>query len=329
MRFTKFVTVGLLTLPLLTGCGADEEAVLFVTKTSLGIDFERTPATANIAYSRTEGYIGPVLEDGTLPPVAASLNTNAELWTPKVQQLYATGDAAIAVTTAPDGAAVTTANDEGSETPDCGSDPCPTKLAFFGTTSTIGIKAGFDPAGAPDSFLFGYRRKEASLIPLTKNTQNGVTVTNYPSVLASFDSSGDASAPEKTHLKVRQFFATGKAALALGNNRNQRQHFQAKAEDALVLYHTGVERQRGQALKALSCLPGVPDAKLGDVVYNAIEQGLFHDGADTEGLTARSAQQIRLIYSANISNTVGTDQGRTDRLKTHGDFVCGLLTGNS
>ena len=55
-----FAPLGLLmALLLLTGCASRLDTVVFVTKTSLGVDVEQTPPTASIAYDRVEGYFGP------------------------------------------------------------------------------------------------------------------------------------------------------------------------------------------------------------------------------------------------------------------------------
>ena len=44
-------------------------------------------------------------------------------------------------------------------------DPTKKRLVFFGTSTTLGLKAGFSGDGYPDSLTFGYKRKEFSFIP--------------------------------------------------------------------------------------------------------------------------------------------------------------------
>ena len=82
----------LLALPL-TACASGQNTVVFVTKTSLGVDVEQTPPTASIACDRVEGYFGPRYDTGAVPPVVASFITNGELLGRDVKQVCATGDA--------------------------------------------------------------------------------------------------------------------------------------------------------------------------------------------------------------------------------------------
>ena len=78
----------------LAGCASRPDTVVFVTKSSLGLDVEQTPPSASIAYDRVEGYFGPRYESGAVPPVVAVFMTNGQLLDRRVKQLYATGDAA-------------------------------------------------------------------------------------------------------------------------------------------------------------------------------------------------------------------------------------------
>src|SRR6187455_573354 len=107
----KNISSFLLTLAaacLLAACN-DPNTVLFVTNSSLGINFDSKPATANIAYDRVEGFIGPRFENGGAPPAVASIQTDGNIFNPTVRQTYATGSAAVGATTgeaprdAPDG----------------------------------------------------------------------------------------------------------------------------------------------------------------------------------------------------------------------------------
>ncbi len=350
----------------LAACSANDEAVLFVTKTSLGLDLDSTPATVNIAYDRREGFIGPIEDEAELPPVVAAINTNAEFFSPKVQQVYATGDAAIAVTeqkgdqqTTAQPAAVPAAPAPAVPAPAVPAPAAPapaapaatdptqatnstddeTKIAFFGTSSAIGLKAGFNTTtGMPDSFLFGYRRKEVSLIPFGKKIVDGEEVKTFPSVFASIDSTGNATNQDETGLKVKQFFATGLAAVNLGNNPDVKGPFKKKAKDALALYEDSTTQQEAQAVRALKCAPGVTDDKLEDIIQSAIETGMFHDGAAAVAIVNDLTNakldppnkhdlyaKVRHSYSNEIGNQDGADPGRADKLKAHADLVCSLV----
>ena len=215
-----------MTLGPLAAC-SDPNTVLFVTNSSLGINFDSKPPTANIAYDRTEGFIGPRYPNGGTPPAVASIETGGSIFDPKVRQTYATGSAAVKAskgTTAPDGPNEMTG------------EPSQKKLMFFGTETTLGLKVGFGTGGAPDSLLFGYRRKEASVIPLAEQPkQAGTTEVKsvYPSVLASIEVNVNAKTALTTGLTSKQFFATGEAAENLATSETVSSAFRAKADEAI------------------------------------------------------------------------------------------------
>lgn len=131
----------------LAGC-ASSDHVLFVTKTSVGIDFDSKPGTASLGYERIEGYVAPRYDNGEIAPVVASVKSDGGIFDPRIRQIYATGDAAVVVA--------------GGEDP---TDKRPLKgerkLMFFGTTATTGMKIGFT-TGLPASVVFGFKRKEFS-----------------------------------------------------------------------------------------------------------------------------------------------------------------------
>jgi len=98
MRNTSSILVILAAAGSLSACN-DPNTVLFVTNSSLGINFDSKPATANIAYDRVEGFIGPRFENGGAPPAVASMQTDGNIFNPTVRQTYATGAAAVGATT--------------------------------------------------------------------------------------------------------------------------------------------------------------------------------------------------------------------------------------
>ena len=145
--------LGLTLAIVLAGCAKDR--VLFVTKTSLSIlEADTTPAGISVAYDRVEGYLGPSSESGEAPPVLGYFGSDGSLFTPKVKQVYATGNAARVLT-----------NVKQKCTPKKVDNA--DRVMFFGTSTTSGLKIGFTPdAPLPDSFIFGWRRKEFSMVPL-------------------------------------------------------------------------------------------------------------------------------------------------------------------
>lgn len=210
-------------LAALSAC-ANPDSVLFVTATSIGINVDSKPPTASIAYDRVEGYFGPRYENGGLPPVVASIETGGNVFNPKIRQIYATGDAAERAVSDSPGPV---------EQRELGGDPKQKRLAFFGTGTTIGLKVGIGPQGVPDSLTFGYKRFEASLIPLGTKEVNGRKIDVYPSVLGSIDTVTNASSLSSTGLTSGQFFATGRAAEALASRQRIRSAFQDIAATAV------------------------------------------------------------------------------------------------
>ena len=177
----------------LSGCATTNEAV-FVTKTSISVaEIDTTPSELSFGYQRIEGFYGPNYENGAVPPVVAFLSSNGGIFNPEIQQIYATGDAARIVT---------------------GEDPDPNavedklqgekKSLLFGTSTTLGFKLGVTESNP--TFLLGYRRKEASFIPI-HDKEGGEE--KYSSVLASIDTRIGTTDKE---FKNKQFFATGEAA---------------------------------------------------------------------------------------------------------------------
>jgi hypothetical protein len=206
---------------LLAGGCAQSDRVLFVTSSSLGINVDSKPAAASLAYDRTEGFIGPRYDNGGMPEVVAMIDSDGGLFEPEVRQIYATGAAA---TTAVGG------NASGPTTLTGGR-----KMAFFGTSTTTGFKIGFgEAAPIPDSFLFGFRRKEVSLIPLATTGTGNAQSDVYASVLGSYDSGVAATGkPNDSKFRMKQFFATGQAAELLAKRGEVRSVFASVAADSL------------------------------------------------------------------------------------------------
>lgn len=206
----------------LAGCAGNDK-VLFVTDSALGINFDSKPATLALGYDRNEGLVGPVYENGGIPQTFSSIETGGDIFNPKVRQLYATGQAANAA------AGLAT-------------EPLPLlkgakqrSPAVFGTTTNVGLKIGFGAQTIPDSFSFGYKRKELSWIPLgaAYNARARAEVDVYPSVLAVIDNT-IATNPSVagTGMTLRQFFASGEPAVVLAGQ--ERANFRATAAVAVA-----------------------------------------------------------------------------------------------
>lgn len=215
---------------LLTGCAVAPDTVVFVTKTSIGVDAESTTPGMSIAYDRVEGYVAPRYETNKIPAVYASFNSNGEVYNRDVRHVYATGKAAkiISANQAKLARLDSTNNMPmlANAAPAIASTPegspidhtKPTRLMFFGTSTTIGLKVSPSTLGG-DNFVFGIKRKEMSIIPTVGDPDN------FPSVIALFTSDLAHKEPAKLEerkgkniLDIRQFFATGVAADEVAND---------------------------------------------------------------------------------------------------------------
>ena len=322
MRSKLMAALCLLSLLTFSGC-ATKDSVLFVTKTSLGIDLDTKPTTANIGYDRVEGYIGPRYQNGAVPPVLAALDSDAKILNPRIQQIYATGDAARNVVDTEQQKSANNKQLTGQK-----------KLMFFGTTTTTGLKIGFTN-NLPDSFLFGYKRKEFSFIPLGKEGQIDV----YPSVLASIDTGATANTQESTSLNNKQFFATGIVAEALGSREDIRQKFNDKAADLFAIYRDQVQAQKIEALSVLYCFVSVAEEALPTIFSDAHRLGLLPNGSFShlehqynqavkmsidDPQRSRLLRKLRSEYAFHIRDSKGTSPTRATLIGAHKELVCTL-----
>ena len=244
----------------LMSCITSDE-VVFVTKSSLGLDFDTKPATASIAYDRIEGYIGPRYDNGALPPVIASMKTDGKILNPQIKQIYATGAAATNLVLN-NGSSIKAPTEFTGDK----------KLMFFGTSTTTGIKLGFT-TNVPDSFVFGYKRKEFSFIPLgnTKDTSVGTdrVIDIYPSVLATIDTGTSVKTQTDTSFKTHQYFATGEAAVELSKDPDLKNQIKKEAKDAFEAYESALTEQQSEALIILRCFTKIKEEQLPDVWADA------------------------------------------------------------
>lgn len=325
--------VGLFTT-LMTGCA---DSVLFVTKTSIGIDFDTKPPSASIAYDRTEGYLGPRYDNGAVPPVYGRILSDAAIFNAKVRQIYATGPAAQRVL---------------HTEAECNANAqlCPSagakleggkRLMFFGTMTSTGLKVTFSPEYQyPDSFHLGYKRKEFSFIPVGTTMENGKAVDTYPAVLAAIDTRATAATENSTpsaDIMTGQFFATGAAAEQLAIKPEIHTFFKDETDDAFHVYRDTKAQQDNQAKRTLICYMNLtdPDA-MASAWNNANQNQLFWEAnrlnqlqslKTTGAADAEKAENLRKashLYAADIANVDGNTVSRTKQLTEHRKHVCRL-----
>lgn len=260
----------------LSGCSAGKDNVLFVTTTSLGVDFDSKPPAASIGYDRVEGYLGPRYANGAVPPVVARIQSDGSILNVQVRQLYATGAAATIVADPQAQAGPKELRGE-------------KEVMFFGTTATTGLKVGFT-ANVPDSFHFGFKRKEFSLIPLGKDGDKEV----YPSVLAALDTTARAGANQTAGLQGGQFFATGAAAGSYAKDPAIQAMFKKAAEDAFQVYREKEGEQEKEATRILRCYAGVRVRDLPEVWKDADGNSLFRENKTWRSSWSGTTQQVPL-----------------------------------
>lgn len=311
---------------LLCGCAQPPRNVVFVTKSSIGVDVEATTQTASFAYDRTEGYFAPRYVNQAPPTVYASMATNGKMTDRSIKQTYGTGRAAellsrpVDAPTAPDTrptllrpAALALPPAAAASVPA----PAEPKALLFGNGTVFGFKIGVGPT-AIDSFTLGFKRKELSIIP--QDEQDG----SFPSVLASIDTNAAATpSVSASDATITQFFATGVAADNLAVNTGIHAKFEANALSAISVYREDERQQRRIALSTLGCLARLDDEQAKRVWKNVSDLGLF-DRSAIDALLAADASRARVIYTNEIGRTDADSKNQTGLMIGHQAYVCDL-----
>ncbi|WP_281544349.1 hypothetical protein [Grimontia sp. SpTr1] len=326
----KNILIFLVTLNL-AAC-ATSNSVMFYTKTSISIlDADTAPVGVSIGYERDEGFIGPRYENGAVPPVIASVESNAEIINPTVSELYATGGAAIAATDE---------NYQPSSSPPLSGNK---ELMFFGTSTSLGLSVNA-LNNVPNSISIGYKRKTLSYIPLGTDPQN--KVDTYPSVFASIETNiqtieKDGSYSQLTpSVKNKQYIATGVSAENIANELKGK--FIERANNPF--------NQSALSASLLACYFGVKDEQKLSVWRDADHFDLYHEAEDKKGTTLKDLEKLHgeneidkadRIYSSLV--IINIEQGlnqrnkdgekpdieRAKNLARHKDAVCMLSRGNT
>ena len=211
------------------------DTATFVTATNIGIAASVNTEQVNIGYGRTELFQGPNYPDvGDAPPVVGFLGSDLQVFSPKIRQLYATGDAAGLVTMPEEPKpCIATTSAASTQSPDlCAEQPATLsgerRPLIFGTGTNVGLKLGFT-GNYPSNIKFGFDREELSIIPLHHQAASTEQPDKYTSVLAAIDMNLDTPTLTDTGLQITQFFATGAAAKNLAKHPDIRAYFQKAA----------------------------------------------------------------------------------------------------
>lgn len=247
------VAAGLAALAL-SGCGIGYNQLLFVTKSNVGVDFDATPPTAEIAVSRVEGVVQPTFEDGKTLPVMSSFSPESKgLFAGRVGQTFATGDAALTMARLYDDVDRTVSGSSSKSWAQSMREEFDARLAlsakpvlpprlsflekdvrpvFFTTSTSLGLRVSWSGMTAtyPDSMHLGFRRKEIAWTPIAYSQQGTSHHVAVPSLLATIDVVGDVASPGDASGQWLQYFATGDPATALALRQGVRQAMLARLD---------------------------------------------------------------------------------------------------
>lgn len=330
---------------LLSACASPQDSVYFITKTSTSVvDADTLPAGISFGYDRVEGYAGPRYADGSVFPVASSIESKGKGANREVRQVFATGHAA-RIVTQPVGVANAAGavgglgGSVGKEPPtDDGKGPGNSrpdsqsnerKVVFFGTATSVGLKVGFDATGPlPTSFTLGYKRKELAVIPVNQALQNtsvlgsftnGVEVAPPPSAAASAARAG-------VRFEVQQYFATGAAAdnlAALDSIRAQFRDNAARALGGEAQFRVAEARQGRWALDALACAQQLSGPGFQRVLANAEALNMFGAFGGVAVIRAANGEEAQRQKYLSLMSLLDVDDTLSgERLRVHKTTVC-------
>ena len=359
----RTVLVAAVATSLLAGCGIGYNRMLFFTKTNVGLDVDTTPPTAEISVARREVVIAPTFEGGKTPPVMGGFRFKGGPFSPSVSAVFSGGRAATITSkllftdkesevdanatsnpatsnpASSNSASMCVAGAPHSGLLDVVSGIPGVRLLteetdtarpfFFATDTTTGLKVAWSGAtqAIPDTFKFGYNRKEFAFAPVYGHKSNcdpeavagsasndkgaGTTsadtatakpgsnfLIEVPSFLATLGNSAGAGGSADVKYDYSQFFATGEAANELARRPEVRNvlgtRMSADLENAQKKLDKG--RQDGAALKTeadglIDKLASDADADLAR--EKAIAAGLIDPGttfpADATDLSKKQA----------------------------------------
>ena len=312
----------LLTPAFLLTCGLAavgcSDMVAFGTHTVYGLDIDTAPQpNFAVGLDRGEAVLGYSYPNGAVSPVVASIHTGGLFSGAAVKQTYATGDAALIVTS--------------QNIPPAKSDlesPDRKKRMVFGTYTNVGLKVAF-AANAPKSVNFGFKRQELSLIPVIRETEDDHD--SYGSTLAAVGAGAGWAAQDGTEFNYVAFFSTGDAATNLARKELIRNHFITEAKQSFTAeFSAEQQKYRAQVAGVLRCYVAVKDQNKPDVWEDAAARELitvdhlqkflaWHADGDTDKADRRYG--ITLFDPPDVIDGK-VDVSKTDRADEHEDVVC-------
>jgi hypothetical protein len=226
-----------------SGCA---NRLVFVTHSSLGLDISGTEALPNkvsLSFERYEAAIVPRKTNGEAHSVFGGMDSDLTWFHGHaINQTFATGEAAKLATEGEPGTLL--------ETPKQDKAPL-----IFLTATTYGLNLSAGEQSMPPNLLVGYRREEATVIPIPDPAQEVRSV--YADI--HINSTGRVN-PVTTNfstlggVRIRQSFATGAAAEGLAKTSTVREKLAQAAgiDPKVVLELQSKDAKREAVLAAVS-----------------------------------------------------------------------------
>ena len=318
----KIIHLMLAAVAVTTGC---QNRLVFVTQTSMGLDISGTanyPNKISLSHHRYEAAIVPRKTDGTgeSHSVFGGMDSDLKFAIPpklRIDQVFATGNAAIqAVEEKQTTAAATTAAKAAKTKPD--SDKSKTSPLIFLTGTTFGLHFSSGEQELNPTALVGYRRSEATMIPIVDPDQEVQSVyadihisSQEDEAKAETDSDEVRAVADSKKIsqwggmRVQQSFGTGKAAEILaGSNATARKRLNQAANLASTKEVEQLEKrgkQTGQS--AATTIDGLPANKLEAAGQAALETKVL--GGTIEEFKALDETGKRNALKAATDSPVG------------------------
>ncbi len=323
-KHTSMFLILLLSFGTILGCSVGKKSILFITKTSLGVDIDSKPPTIDIGYARQEATLSPRFEGGVLPQMA-SFKTDVGFVNMAVGQSFATGNAALLMSKymgtdlKPRERAKGISDDEildKDKTSWVDGSTDKAERYFFGTDTSFALKItfGLETGGYPDSFSLGYKRKELAFVPLMESTISAKSRVGLPPLIATAGLDTKSTSVADTDVQYKQFYATGVAASYLAAQPEIRNTLGAKIMDDSKLQRA-LSREIFQSQRELSekiiasfkSLAAEPDKQV-----NIFDQGISLGIISDTMKTASNAQKTNLFESQTV---LYVQEGKADGLE--------------
>jgi hypothetical protein len=336
------VLLSLAAASLLTGC-AGYNSVFMATKTNVGLDIDTKTPTAEISIARREVVVAPTFENGQTPPMEASFRVKSGWIFADVATTFTGGDAAATVSDlfnrdTPIGAARTNIdttihlstapirNHRGRAVHL--QEPGTVRPLVFGTDTSLGIKVAWSGLTAqyPDSAKFGYNRKEMAYAPVfgATNTTTHKYDVKMPSFLATTDTEGKTSNPDKSTFRYQQYFATGKAADLLALEQGVRVALAERLDRAAASFKARDKEIQAEEYLAKECKDAIGKISEPEKLKRVVTR------FETRKLLSKTnAVACRAKADTDVSGVIsvlqeGCDHARTEDLSALKEFLSHL-----